>query len=501
MVITDYKVSESYSGRDISSLSDRPNADGLSAAALKARFDQLGKEVIPNYNDLIDLLNATLFASSSTENTGHTHNADILVDGLVKKILTAVERAKLEGIESGAEVNQFAFSKVKVGSNEVNAVSKTDTFELAGGLNVSIDVNPTTKVISLSATGELATDAIQSYIVDVGNYFTSLNVEGALQEVGAKLSPSASKTTPVDADTILIADSEASNVFKKISWANLKATLKTYFDTLYNLYVHPTTHAPSIIEQDASNRFVTDAEKTAWNAKQEKAYANAGAHNSIYRGKFLGTTITAAQYLAISSGTFDDLFVGDYWTIGGINWRIAGFNYFYNVGDTALTVNHAVIVPDTQLYAAAMNPTNTTDGGYTGSQMRTTNLASAISTIESIFAGHVITHRQLLVNAATTGKANGWAWFDAKVELMNEVMVYGSSAWGVSDIGNGYNVASSNGQLPLFALRHDIIHNRQNWWLRDVVSAAYFAYVSGHGVASSYYASHSSGVRPAFCIS
>jgi hypothetical protein len=293
------------------------------------------------------------------------------------------------------------------------------------------------------------------------------------------------------------------------------------------IYTHPANHPASIITQDASNRFVTDAEKTTWNAKQEalisgtniktingnsvlangdlalqeKAYANAGAHNSIYRGKFLGTTITAAQYLAISSGTFDDLFVGDYWTIGGINWRIAGFNYFYNVGDTALTVNHAVIVPDTQLYAAVMNPTNTTAGGYTGSGMRTTNLASAISTIESIFAGHVITHRQLLVNAATTGKANGWAWFDAKVELMNEVMVYGSSAWGVSDIGNGYNVASSNGQLPLFALRHDLMHNRQSWWLRDVVSATNFACVISNGRADTNNASYSYGVRPAFCIS
>ena len=244
MVITDYKVSESYSGRDISSLSDRPNEDGLSASALKARFDQLGKEVIPNYNDLIDLLNSTLFMGSSTENTGHTHNADILVDGLVKKILTAVERTKLEGIETGAEVNQFAFSKVKVGSNEVNAVSKTDVFELAGGLNVSIDVNPTTKVISLSATGELATDAIQSYIVDLGNYFTSLNVEGALQEVGAKLSPSASKTTPVDADTLLIADSEASNVFKKLSWSNIKAILKTYFDGIYATISNLNLKAP-----------------------------------------------------------------------------------------------------------------------------------------------------------------------------------------------------------------------------------------------------------------
>lgn len=42
-----------------------------------------------------------------------------------------------------------------------------------------------------------------------------------------------SKATPVDADEVPIVDSAASNVLKKLTWANLKATLKTYFDTLY----------------------------------------------------------------------------------------------------------------------------------------------------------------------------------------------------------------------------------------------------------------------------
>ena len=36
-----------------------------------------------------------------------------------------------------------------------------------------------------------------------------------------------------------------------------------------NNYVHPANHPPSIITQDASNRFVTDAEKSAWNGKQD----------------------------------------------------------------------------------------------------------------------------------------------------------------------------------------------------------------------------------------
>lgn len=34
-----------------------------------------------------------------------------------------------------------------------------------------------------------------------------------------------------------------------------------------NNYTHPASHAPSIITQDATNRFVTDAEKTNWGAK------------------------------------------------------------------------------------------------------------------------------------------------------------------------------------------------------------------------------------------
>lgn len=41
------------------------------------------------------------------------------------------------------------------------------------------------------------------------------------------------KSAPVDADELPLVDSAASNVLKKLTWANLKATLKTYFDTLY----------------------------------------------------------------------------------------------------------------------------------------------------------------------------------------------------------------------------------------------------------------------------
>lgn len=226
----------------------------------------------------------------------------------------------------------------------------------------------------------------------------------------------------------------------------------------------------------------------------------AAAHNCIYRGKNLGTSVTAEQYAAISSGKFTDLYIGDYWVINGVTYRIAAFDYYYNCGDTNFTKHHVVIVPDTSLYKAQMNTSNVTTGGYTGSAMYKSNLAQAKTTIKAAFGStHVLTKRELLTNAVNGNTPSGWAWFDSDVELMNEVQAYGSVAWGAHD-GNGYNVASGDGQFPLFMFDRTKLHNREDYWLRDVASAASFAFVGRYGVADNYGASASRGVRPAFCI-
>lgn len=226
----------------------------------------------------------------------------------------------------------------------------------------------------------------------------------------------------------------------------------------------------------------------------------AAAHNCIYRGKNLGTSVTAEQYAAISSGKFTDLYIGDYWVINGVTYRIAAFDYYYNCGDTNFTKHHVVIVPDTSLYKAQMNTSNVTTGGYTGSVMYKSNLAQAKTTIKAAFgSAHVLTKRELLTNAVNGNTPSGWAWFDSDVELMNEVQAYGSVAWGAHD-GNGYNVASGDGQFPLFMFDRTKLHNREDYWLRDVSSATYFSLVTSSGRASYGNASISLGVRPAFCI-
>lgn len=242
-------------------------------------------------------------------------------------------------------------------------------------------------------------------------------------------------------------------------------------------------------------------------------FNNAGAHNAIYRGKSLGSTVTTAQYAAIKAGTFDDLYIGDYWTIGGVNYRIAAFDYYLNSGDTSCTTHHVVIVPDACLYNAQMHNTssggwengaaNTTAGGYVGSDMYKSNLEQAKTTIKSAFSGHVLKHRIYLTNAVANGRASGGAWCDSEVDLMCEQMVYGSGIF--SPLSDGSNVPANyrveKSQLPLFQHEPSRICNRATWWLRDVITASHFALVGDNGGANYRDASRSYGVRPAFCIS
>lgn len=281
-----------------------------------------------------------------------------------------------------------------------------------------------------------------------------------------------------DLDTILTAGDDSLLLIhdgtgvKTISTANFKKDLKEYMEGVNTILAQLT-------------------------------YDNAGAHNSIYRGKNLGTTVTEEQWEAISSGTFTDLYIGDYWVIGGVNWRIAAFDYYLNCGDTSFTKHHAVIVPDTCLYSAQMNTTNVTTGAYKGSAMYTANLTQAKSTINSAFgSSHVLSHRIYLSNATSNGRASAGEWTDSTVDLMCEHMVYGSGIF--SPVSDGSNVPNNyrveKGQLPLFALEPSRICNRDTWWLRDVITAAGFAVVPAAGDANYNNASYSYGVRPAFCI-
>lgn len=229
-------------------------------------------------------------------------------------------------------------------------------------------------------------------------------------------------------------------------------------------------------------------------------------HRNIFRGKPLGSAVSAAQLAAIADGSFDDLYVGDYWTIpvtiGGvtknINWRIADIDYYLNAGDTPLEEHHLVIVPDTGLYAARMNATNINTGGYKASEMYTTNLGTAKTAINTAFPDMVLTHRDLMPESPATAPT----WADSTAELLSEIMVYGTQIFSPCNGSGQYNnfLTIAKSQLALFRLAPWFGVADDTYWLRDVVGDPSFATVSAEGNADGWGASNEKGVRPYFLL-
>lgn len=114
-------------------------ADGLLTAALHKKL--VGIEEGADKTDTENVASVGAFMKASD-------TLDDVTDGTTYKRMTAEERAKLSGITTGAEVNQNAFSKVKVGSTTINASSKTDALEIAAGDGITLSVSGKKVIVS-----------------------------------------------------------------------------------------------------------------------------------------------------------------------------------------------------------------------------------------------------------------------------------------------------------------------------------------------------------------
>lgn len=261
----------------------------------------------------------------------------------------------------------------------------------------------------------------------------------------------------------------------------------------------------------------------SYNIKDETARAQVGAlanipinKNGIYRGKDLGTITSAnigtfLESHKVASGEFEDLFLGDYFTVQdgtyNVQWEIAGFDVYLHKGDQELTSHHLALIPKTNLLTSYMNSTNVTTGGYAGSYLHTTIIPQINTNLAKALGSHLITRRALLSNSVSTtiksmagadynGATNGWAWTDVKACLMSEVAVYGSKVFSSSF----HDVGEDCERLPIFQFKGHS-WTRQWFWLRAVASASYFANANTGGEAGTGIASDAGGgVRPLICV-
>lgn len=242
------------------------------------------------------------------------------------------------------------------------------------------------------------------------------------------------------------------------------------------------------------------------------------AHNCIIRGKDLTTQLNDGTLSKnIQNGTFHDIFVGDYFTKSysangttyNVKWIIVDIDYFYYSGNSATTAHHVVVMPDRCVQVNVnMNDTNTTSGGFINSKMWKTTIPAHVTGIVSAFGdAHVLQHRELLSNATSdtatsaagagwTGASTNWAWYDVKVNIPSEPMIYGGAVFGSS----GYDVGNKNRQLAYFRCK-PFYMSRQWFWLQAVASSTGFCLANGTGTADYNAASISysyGGFRPYF---
>lgn len=263
----------------------------------------------------------------------------------------------------------------------------------------------------------------------------------------------------------------------------------------------------------------------------------AAFHNSVFRGANLkerwGITDDKALadevYRRIADGSFDDLFVGDYWTATitteygteEVTNVLAGFDVYLNsiyeydpvnIDYNLLTRHHAVAVTKKQFAKShKMHPTTPIPSdGYFATEMNTTTLPKYAAALNTALNGHIIEvcdayayDRDDTLHSANapdmTGVMTSWDYnsdFHAKLTLLTERELYGAPAYSSGPCEVGFETS----QLPLFRLDPSAKIIGMWYWLKDTASANCFCGCGNDGYASYNGAHGTGGVRPRFLI-
>lgn len=339
-----------------------------------------------------------------------------------------------------------------------------------------------------------------------------------------------------------------------------------YFDILLAKKFVGGGFTPTTDQLSAMNSGITADKVTQYDDVYAALNYDRLNHNGIYRGKDLTSQwvengkIKEELYTKVHAGDFSDLYLGDYFTVSittdlytkftdtkfaagttyyersgenPLNWTytetedaeynsektyytkivktenvslmIASFDYYYNVGDTALTTHHAVLIPRGYGFATAakMNSSNTTVGSYFNSDMHQIVLPCYAKSLKTVLNNHLLAHKTTFpnaINASTpsmagagmTGASNAWAWETVELQLMSEPQLYGTTVWSSS----AYDVGTDYKKLPVFDFINCVQYGRGGYWLRSVVSSTSFAFCSYSGGAGYYGASNAFNVRP-----
>lgn len=213
-------------------------------------------------------------------------------------LLSSGDKKKLDGIASGAEVNQNAFSNIKIGNTTISADGKTDTVELTAGNNITLTPDATNDKITIAATNTNTTYTFKGGT----NQFTVTPSNGTAQTVSV---------TPSIANNVTGSDLTANTIILGNGNSGVKKSGKTIVTTLGS----DDTTLPT--------------------SKAVKAAIDALPEPMIFKGTLgTGGTITSLPaaaasnegytYKVITAGTYasQSAKVGDVFISNGSSWNL-----------------------------------------------------------------------------------------------------------------------------------------------------------------------------------
>ncbi len=161
------------------------SSDGLMSASDKGKLDTIARNAEVNQNAIsnVKVGSTTVSAGSKTDTIEIKAGTNVTVaaDATAKSVtisakdttyspasstadglMSSSDKNKLDGIASGAEVNQNAFGKVKVGSTTLSSGIESDTVEFIAGANVTLTPNGSNKSVTITSKDTTYSPATES---------------------------------------------------------------------------------------------------------------------------------------------------------------------------------------------------------------------------------------------------------------------------------------------------------------------------------------------------
>ena len=231
---------------------------------------------ITNHAEVAEALNQAI---TNKADKNHTH-ADATTSA--SGFMSAADKAKLDGMEAGAQVN--VIEEIKLNGTKVEPTEKSVNLQVLVAQDLANYYNKTEVDQKVSAIPKFAIAVVEElpssdistttvYLVSSGDddqnlYTEYIYVNSKWEKLGTQTVDLKNYVTKDNAISGAEAENATTIKFTRADGSTFNVTITG------TVYTHPDSHPASMITEDTTHRFVSDTEKTAWNNKADIIFAS-----------------------------------------------------------------------------------------------------------------------------------------------------------------------------------------------------------------------------------